>query len=455
MMPLGPTCLTPLKLAADVEAGLPPAEPLPRFADRAVCIDPVPLARQEQVSGSYTSTRDSEHFHLAWDPSNRTLDAATLDAVEAALERSWAVMVDESGWRAPDQTDTCLITVVLGDLSGSLSGTGGWTNVQEEHGVPFIVLNTDWFAEGPEWIDSLVAHEFNHASQFGYNVFWNENDWWYWESTAEWSFELPYPEANTWTWSLASYFDAPWRSIQSQVGLVNYGHFTFNVVLTEQVDAEAPLLAWEAADEQARVPEALEAALGRSMDELLPLYTAHAAAWDVSERALWVTTAAHFDTDPFVEHVGAYPTEGEVTGKHAPQYGGQTFFHLRGEPGDDVQFRFTGEPEVKGRDSEFVLTRSTMDTDGVIVHETFPTTDGVGQVSISGLGDEVTDAWVGVVPVGNIGGNGAAFSWTARVGPADDPLACACGSGGPAGVAAAAAGLALAALRRRRPTQGV
>lgn len=455
MLPIGPTCLTPLKLAADLAAGLPPAEPLPSYAEPAVCIAPGPLAKQEQVTGSYTESRTTEHFHMVWDPSNRTLDAALLDTTEAALERSWEVMVDEQGWRAPDQTDTCLITVILGDLEGSLEGTGGWTNVQEEHGVPFIVLNTDWFTDGDDWVESLVAHEFNHASQFGYNVFWNESDWWYWESTAEWSFEGPYPEANTWTYSLASYFDAPYRSIRSQVGLVNYGHFTFNVVLSEQVAPEAPLLVWEAADDDSTVSTALEDALGTPISELLPLYTSRVAAYDVAERNLWVDTVGEWGTHPFTEQLDAYPQNGSVEGKKAPQWGGQSFFRLRGEPGHDIHFEIIGEAEVNGEATDFVLTLATVNEAGAFTHQVEPTTSGRGGVWAAGLGEDITEAWVGVVPVGKIGEQGADFTWTANPGVApdpDDPLACGCatGSAGGLGVGLFGAGLAAAVSVARR-----
>lgn len=442
-----PTCLTPLKLAADVAIGLPPAEPLPAYADLAVCIEPASLARQEQVSGSYTGSRDTDHFHLAWDPTNAALDTTTLDRVEAALERSWTVMVDEAGWRAPDQTDTCLITVILADLGGSSSGTGGWTNVNAEGGVPFMVINTDWFAEGDDWIDSLLAHEFNHASQFGYNVFWEETDWWYWEATAEWSFELPFPEADTWTYSLWSYYDAPYRSIHSQVGLVNYGHFSFNVVLAEQIDPEVPRLAWEAADADATASTALEAATGEPMEALLPLYTAHVAATDVAEADVWRDAMDEFAVDPFEAHVTEYPADGAVEGKRAPQWGGQSLWHFAGTPGDTVQFVFDGVEEVDGRATDFVLTRSLRRTDGTIEHETFATTDGAATLEIVGLGDDVEAAWVGVVPVGRIGEKGASYQWTATLG-AEPPLACGCGVASPWG--AAAVGMAALGVARRR-----
>lgn len=456
MLPIGPTCLTPLKLAADVAVGLPPARSLPHYAERAVCIDPGPLARQEQVTGAYTSSRTTEHFEMVWDPANGTLDTAMLDTTEAALERSWAVMVDEQGWRAPDQTDTCLITVLLADFEGSLEGTGGWTNVQEEHGVPFIVLNTDWFNDGDGWVESLVAHEFNHASQFGYNIFWKETDWWYWESTAEWSFEGPYPDSNTWNYSLASYFEAPYRSIHSQVGLVNYGHFTFNVVLAEQVDPEAPLLVWEAGDEQASVSSALEDALGTPIDELLTLHTSHVAAYDVAERSVWVEAVAEFGTDPFTEQLEEFPANGTVEGKRAPQWGGQSFFRLRGEPGSDIHFEIVGEAKVNDVDTDFVLTLSTMNEAGEITHSSEPTTGGRGGVWVSGLGDDITDAWVGVMPAGRIGEKGADFTWTANPGFApdpNDPLACGCATGARGGLATALVGAGLAAaasVARRR-----
>lgn len=446
----GPACGTPEKLAWIDEHPLPVAAPLPHYADPAVCLEPAAIARQEQVSGSYTKARSTEHFFVAYDPTNSVLTEAMLTLATDALERSWTVQVEEGGWRAPDQTDTCLITVVLADVDDSGSGTGGWTNVNEEGGVPFIVINTDWFADGDEWTTTLLAHEFNHASQFGYNRFWDESDWWYWESTAEWSTELVYPDANAWNFSLWSYFANPGFSLDSQRQLVNYGHFTFNVYLTEQVDADAPVLAWEAATTETDVAAALSGALDADFNDLLLGYTAHAGSMDVTERDEWLATLGYFEVDPYAAVIASYPSTGASSEKKAPQGRGQNFVHLRGEPSESLVFAFEGETAVGERETDWAVTLSTLADDGSFVHETFATESGAVSVTIADLGRGVSDAYVGVIPLNDFGETSAGWTWDVRT-VSGAEAAAACGCDGGAGVfSPVALGVAALVVRRRR-----
>ena len=446
----GPTCGTPEKLAWIDAHPLPKAAPLPAYADLAVCLEPGAIARQEQVSGSYSKTRATEHFLMAWDPANAVLTEATLSLAAEPLERSWTVQVDEGGWRAPDQSDACFITVVLADMADGGSGTGGWTNVNEEGGVPFMVINTDWFADGDEWTTTLLAHEFNHASQFGYNRFWDESDWWYWESTAEWSTELVYPEANAWNFSLWSYFDNPGFSLDSQRKLVNYGHFTFNVYLTEQVDPQAPLLTWEAATVETDLAAAVTDAVGEPFEDLLLGYTAHAASMDVAERDEWLATMGYFEVEPYAAVIAEYPSTGEADEKKAPQGRGQNFVHLRGEPSETLVFAFAGEPSVGSRETDWAVTLSTLGDDGAFAHESFNTEDGAVSVDVAGLGRSVSDVYIGVVPLNDFGETSAAWTWDVRTeSEAEAAAACAC-NGGARPLSPIAVGLVAVVLRRRR-----
>lgn len=449
---LGPTCGTVDRLALHAQHPLPIAEELPAFAEPAECIPHAALARQQGADGSYTETRETTHFLMAWDPSNTVLDAATLDTTAAALETSWDVEVTEHGWNPPDQTDTCLITVLLVDLSGADSGTGGWTDVNEVGGVPYIVLNTDWFAESDDWTETLVAHEFNHASQFAYGVFNEEEDWWYWESTAEWSTELVFPEANAWNYSLWAYFDNPGYAWKSQRGLVNYGHFTFNIVLTEQVDEAAPLLTWQAATADGDVPTALTTALDTDLDALLLTYTEHAAAMDVAERDAWIDTEAEFEVDPYTLSLAKYPAHGSRNGKSAPEGRGQNFVHLAGDPGGDLLFEFTGDNAADGADPRWAVTLSTLAEDGTFTHSSQLAEGGATSVRVSDLGAGVTDAYLGVIPLADVGETPVGWSYTVASAQGHDPEPVACGCSAGEGSAAAGAGIAglVAVMGRRR-----
>ena len=78
MLPLAHFCLTPLHLAAHVADPPPLAGPRAAAARPVVCVDPTTLARRDDVSGSFTETRETEHFLLAWDPANSAVtEAAT------------------------------------------------------------------------------------------------------------------------------------------------------------------------------------------------------------------------------------------------------------------------------------------------------------------------------------------------------------------------------------------
>ena len=289
----------------------------------AACVEPSRLARDQDVDGSYTEEQETEHFRVAWDPANTVLDEATLAVFTDALEYSWSTEIDTLGWQAPDQTDSCPITVLLADLSDADSGTGGWTDVETDGGVPFIILNTDWATDGDEWIQTLIAHEFNHASQFSYDVFWAEDDWWYWESTAEWATDSVYDDANTYTWSLWEYLDNPWKSLDSFVGVSQYGHLVFNTYLEDTYGSDTPRQIWDQATSRDHVADAVRTAVGADYHELIADYAGHMAAMDVAERDVWLEAMGYFDVDPVAEHVDTYPADGGLDGHDAPQSLGQ------------------------------------------------------------------------------------------------------------------------------------
>lgn len=451
-----PVCDTPHKIAHIAENPLPFAEPFPKFAAPATCIEPQQLARQEQVSGTYDQTEATEHFLLAWDASNPDADAAAIALTADALETAWDVLINQNGWLPPDQTDTCLVTVVVANLEGSSSGTGGWTNVNAERGVPFMVINTDWYKDGDPWAQTLLAHEFTHASQFAYNVFWDEQDWWYWESTAEWSIELPYPEANTWTYSLWSYLAAPYLALDSDTGYVNYGHFALNVYFQENLAEDAPLQIWEAATPATDVAGAFSAAFGEDLTAHLPAYTSRVAAMDVGDRQVWLDTLVEFEVDPYLNHVDRYPAQGEVTGGKAPQGRGQNFLHFTNVSDDGLVFTFTGVPKVGSVETNWAVTVATADEAGLFTHsEVLADAQGNATIGISGEG--TGEAWIGVTPLNDIGEKGASWSWQAKSAKGGDGLqrgedpgvACGCSGVDPSG-GVAAASLAVVALARRR-----
>lgn len=424
-------CLTPLHLAYIASHPLPPAPPRVAAADRVTCIEPGQLARAQGLTGTFETTYETEHFLLAWNEGDIT--EAQVDTYAAALEASWTVQIDTLGWMPPSQTDACRITVLAAEFDKSWGDTGGYTDVNEDGGVPYIVLNVAWLADGEDWTNTLVAHEFNHASQFAYDVFWDETDWWYWESTAEWMADVVYDDADTYTWSLWSYLDAPWRSLESMSATVQYGHFAFNTHLEETWDRDTPRAVWAAAG-SGSMDDAVVAVTGAEFTEVVADYSSRVAALDVEERDVWLEAIGYFEMDPWT-HVTTYPAEGQVTGRESPQEQGQTFFQLGGAPGGTVHVSVVGEPTVDGVATDLVVTVAEVGADGTS-HRWEAGADGVVDVDIEGLGDTLTDVYLAVVPMGDIGEEGVPFDWSITVTPADEdtgapdedeaPKACGC-----------------------------
>lgn len=474
LKPMSPTaflCLTPLRLAEIAANPLPPAPPRAAAEDRATCLDPDTLGRADGLGTGFDRTFATEHFLLAWKSGNTAVTEEWLSVYADALEASWEAEIDGMGWRAPDQTDACRVTVLLADFDASWGDTGGYTDVKAERGVPYMALNTDWQEYGEDWIQTLVAHEFNHASQFAYGVFWIEEDWWYWEATAEWAQDLVFEDANTYVWSLWAYLDTPWRALDSMAGTVQYGHFAFNTHLEETWDADLVQAVWEGATNRDNVEDAVERATGEIHEQIVAAYSSRVAAIDVAERDVWLEAIGSFEMDPWT-HVTSLPAEGGVEGRGAPQERGQNFLWFQLDAGDGFTFNFTGSAEVDGVATDWLVAYAEVRAGGT-VHGWTRADGASGKASIELGGDDVTEVYVAVVPFGEIGENGASYTWAAEgrggadtgpdapddTGPTDDgdpagdggeePGACGCATPtGPTG--ALGFGLAALALLRRR-----
>lgn len=470
-----PWCGTLARLGlhpARADRAAPPSRP--QMAAPATCIDPQELADQQGFDGTFDQSRTSAHFLLAWDASNAAVTEQVMDTYEEALEASWDTEVTDLGWQTPDETDRCLITVVVAEFPSSWGDTGGYTDVIQSGTVPYMILNSDWLQYGEVWQQTLVAHEFNHASQFSYDVFWDESDWWYWEATAEWVPDEVYDDANTYVWSLWSYLYAPELGLESTEEYVDYGHFAFNTVLAEQLGPGAVLATWSAAGPDDGLAEALDAGLaadGLTFEDAVFAYTSHVAAVDVQERETWLEAIGYFEVDPYRGSVDTYPAEDSYDDGATPEALGQNFLHLGGAPGGDVAFAFAGEPEVGGVATEWAVTVARVAASGDVQHDVVRADeDGLADVVIVGLGEDVTDVYIGVVPMGAIGTTGAGWSWSAALAsdPADsadtqgdgDAEAKACGcqaSAASGGLLAGVLGAALVARRRapRAATPGL
>ena len=130
--------------------------------------------------------------------------------VANAAEESWNFQISQLGWQVPPGDGICgggfnKIDIYIHRLERyfgyaqaetQVSGTNGYTsfigitNFINDRGIIRPLTN--------EEIKVVIAHEFNHVIQFGYNGTKSDQDIWFSENTATWIEEIQYPEINNW-----------------------------------------------------------------------------------------------------------------------------------------------------------------------------------------------------------------------------------------------------------------
>lgn len=144
------------------------------------------------------------------------------EAVLAAVELSWQVQVEEMGFRAPiiSDDDEGLFPVYLSgppevySWEAWVAGTG-WPDVDLEEGdgyngtSSYMVLHRDL---SDPWLDSYVAHEFQHATQFATDF--SEPTYPIWEAVATAAQDWTLGEAGLWyVDSVESFQELPWAPV--------------------------------------------------------------------------------------------------------------------------------------------------------------------------------------------------------------------------------------------------
>lgn len=125
------------------------------------------------------------------------------------------------------------------DAEGSSSGSSWYS---------FMVMDNDYsHAEFPvhtplENLQVTAAHEFHHSVQFGYNVYTHT---WLMEATSSWIEDEVYDNVNDNLQYLDSVFNAPDTSLDSTVGLHEYGSWIWNRCLSERYERDIIRNIWD------------------------------------------------------------------------------------------------------------------------------------------------------------------------------------------------------------------
>lgn len=229
-----------------------------------------------------------------------------VEAVAQALEHSWEVQINTLGWAQPPPDGHLggdeRYDVYLEDLDLSIAGYASdsdalsWvadnprTRLIEEYAAfSYMGLDNDFseLEEVPDltidpldYMRTTVAHEFNHALQYGYDG--QEPHGWLWEATATWAETYVYPYVRDTNLNLRSAFKSPDTCLLSYGGHTRledaghwYGMWLLLRFMSEQYGPEMISNIWEQAVLYDGY-EAIERALAkqdRTLDEVLRDYT--------------------------------------------------------------------------------------------------------------------------------------------------------------------------------------
>ncbi len=271
------------------------------------------------LSGS-EETLDTEHFrlHYTFDGQDAAASASYVDEVAQALEHVWQVEIEQFGWAAPppdegiggdDRYDVYLQEILWDGTFGYVEGgedsryrgagqVGDTRNarnarttsaLKERASASFMVLDND-YADTEDLVTadytildmmrSTVAHEFNHALQFGYDG--EEPADWLWEATSTWMQDEVYDDINDGIEDAYAVFKSPDSCQLAYGGEARvedenhwYGEWIFLRYISEQYGHATVRAIWEQAttlDGYDAIEAALNAA-GTSLEETLRSYT--------------------------------------------------------------------------------------------------------------------------------------------------------------------------------------
>jgi len=363
-------------LTAPVVHARPPAEPGRQATDS--CFG-------QQKDNRLVGT----NFVVEWDDD---VSATYADAFLEALEYSYQKEVEELGWRAPLGDGRYLLPAYI----ESGRGQGAYTTVDYCAGgyLPYIVAQSGSWADA-SWADTMAAHEFNHALQFGYGF---AHEFWWWEATATYVEDSVYPASNWWAYYVGGYTQSPQLAMNAsdQQDQEIFWHMYGMALWAFYLDAyhgglETVRGTWEnAADERGTYVYGQWDALGEAGIDFEDAYidfTLRNAAMDYPDHRI----LPEIDT---LTTVRSLPAGDTVTGTSRPQGYGQNYLAVNAGLGEgDLVLDFASAEGVRWSVALVEVSGAQLlRTERVEVDET-----GAAQLTLPDYGAE--DVMVVVTPL--------------------------------------------------------
>lgn len=317
----------------------------------------------------------TEHFSIEWDGG---ITESTAERFGEALELGYQVEVEELGWNEPLNHPQYLMWVYVQNKNTN----GAYTYVESCGGdyLPYIVAGKDSWGD-PEWGDTMAVHEFNHALQFSTSY---APEFWYWEATATWIEEYPYPDVNGWADYIPGYTYYPYvaMSASSQSDQETfyhmYGMAIFNFYIDEYLGGpDAVRDAWKGArggQESFNGADVVKSA-GGDWDEVYVDFALRNAAMDYEEGNRMGSVSTE-------ERVRELPFTGSPSKSHRPGGYGQNYWQFaQGPLGGTLEIDFSGD------DVNWLVALVEVDESELVATAIGEIDDGQGSVSLDTSGD--------------------------------------------------------------------
>lgn len=306
---------------------------------------PSPLADGTCTGDTAEYSLVGEHFVVYWGSGSTEQQAA--DLLES-LEFSWDTLIDDLGWDPPTGTPELKLRFQISDANYA----GAYTTIDWCSGVgyvPYMVAGRGSFSAGT-WYKTMAAHEFNHASQWGYSY---AHEFYWWEATATWVEEHVYPSYNDWAdmYVYFSFYPHIALNASSQQDQEIFGHMyamgIFATWLDENVGGHDFVLGtWDEVkgdngQYDAWLPDVLED-MGEDFDSLWQGFMASTAFMDFAEPSYYYDIQS-------VDDVGSLPYDGDEQ-RDAPQSLGMNYFEIdedEGAEGKFLQVDFAGDDGIE------------------------------------------------------------------------------------------------------------